>query len=221
MRSICRPSAAAFLAVQSAFYLLFLYRDLADEGEGTIWIKYTSIALCLLASAYWSARGGDALVTAALAFTLGADTFLLLLNRDYPLGVLLFCVVQGLYLGRICRENGGKSLWPVRLGLFILALFLLRRLGLLDPLTVLSLFYFTNFVCNALLSLTLRGWRFRLFSLGLLLFLCCDLCVAVFNQPGLFPNSWYLFARVGMWLFYLPAQVLIALSGLPDSDAVR
>lgn len=92
---------------------------------------------------------------------------------------------------------------------------------LLSPLNAVSLFYFTNFLCNVLQSWSLRGRGTRLFSAGLTLFLCCDLCVGVFNQPGLFPQALDAFARVGMWLFYLPAQVLIALSGLPDSDAVR
>ena len=55
-----------------------------------------------------------------------------------------------------------------------------------------------------------------LFRLGLALFLCCDVCVGAFNAPGLFPVPVTAFARVGMWLFYLPGQVLIALSALPE-----
>ena len=65
-------------------------------------------------------------------------------------------------------------------------------------------------------SLPLGRGRGRLFVLGLVLFFCCDLCVGVHNAPGLFPAGLTAFARVGMWLFYLPAQVLITLSGLPE-----
>lgn len=221
MRSIRYPSAALFLGIQGVLYLLFLWGDLTGAGAGTVPIKYGSILLCLLFSLGWSLGGGDRLVSAALAFTLGADTFLLLLDCRYLLGVSLFCVVQGLYLLRIFRGNGGRSLWPIRLGLFLLALALLARWDMLSPLNAAALFYFTNFLCNVLQSWSLRGRGARLFSAGLTLFLCCDLCVGVFNQPGLFPQTLDAFARVGMWLFYLPAQVLIALSGLPDSDAVR
>lgn len=221
MRFLLRPSVRIFLAVQGMLYLSFLYLDVARGGNGSVGPKYLSIALCLLTSVYWSAGGGDRLVTAGLLFTLGADTFLLLLDYGYGLGVLLFCVVQGLYLARICRESGGRPLWAARLGLFLAALLMLGRLGLLSGLNVLALFYFSNFLCNAIQSLPLPGPRNRMFSAGLVLFLCCDVCVAVFNQGGIVPRAWYDFARVGMWLFYLPAQVLITLSGLPERDTGR
>ena len=87
---------------------------------------------------------------------------------------------------------------------------------MLSPLNGVTAFYFTTFLVNTVQSLVLRGKKQRLFALGLVLFLCCDLCVGAFNEPGLVPSGVYSFARVGMWLFYLPAQVLITLSGLPD-----
>lgn len=58
----------------------------------------------------------------------------------------------------------------------------------------------------------------RLFSIGLWLFLCCDLCVGLFQNPQLVPPAVSAFVSVGMWLFYLPAQVLIALSGANPSS---
>lgn len=221
MKWMRRSSVAAFLVIQGILYFLFLSLDLAGAGNKTILLKYSSIVLCLLFSAYWSISGGDKLVTAALALTLGADTFLLLLDRDYQLGVLLFCGVQGVYLMRIYQKNGGNSLWAVRLGCCLLAYLVLWKTGWMNLLNALAVLYVTNFIWNAIQSLNLSGFRSRLFSTGLILFLCCDLCVGVFNQPNLFPDSWYLFATVAMWLFYLPAQVLIVLSGLTDFDTVR
>lgn len=214
-------SVWAFLTAQTMLYLLFLSGDLVGTGDETALLKYCSIVLCLLASAYWSAKGGDKLVTAALAFTLGADTFLLLLDREYLLGVLLFCGVQGLYLIRIYRRNGGSCLWAARLGLCVLAFFALWKTGRMNPLNAVAVLYAVNFVWNAVQALALPGVGARLFSVGLVLFLCCDLCVGVFNQPDLFPDAWYRFAAVAMWLFYLPAQVLITLSGLPNLNAVE
>lgn len=203
-----------FLGAEGLLYGVFLYGDLT--GEDTVVLKYGSILLCLLFSVFWSVGGGDKLVTAALAFTLGADTFLLLLDAWYLAGVLLFCAVQALYLMRVCRENGGRTLWPLRLGLLVFALWVLARLEMLSLLNGVAALYFTTFLWNVVQSLSLRGTQFRLFSLGLILFLCCDVCVGAFNQPALVPAGVYSFAQVGMWLFYLPAQVLIALSGLPD-----
>ena len=53
------------------------------------------------------------------------------------------------------------------------------------------------------------------FGLGLILFTCCDVCVGLQNLFRWFPDAGgplVAFARVGMWLFYLPAQVLLAQS---------
>ena len=205
-----------FLALEAGLYAAFLRRDLQPGSGSTTLLKYGAIVLCLAFSCWWSARGGERLVSAALALTAGADAFLLVLNRWYAAGVLLFCGVQGLYCLRIFRENGGKSWWGLRLGLFLAAVPLLDRLGLLTPLNALAALYFTTFLCSVLQSLTPPGRRFRLFSAGLVLFLCCDVCVGIWNVPWLLSRGAVEFARVGMWLFYLPAQVLITLSGLPE-----
>lgn len=206
-----------FLAVEAVLYAAFLTWDLTIGGRGSNPIKFAGILLCLGYSLYLARRGGSRLVPAALTLTSLADVFLLLLDTHYALGVILFCLVQGLYLVRIYRCNGGRSLWGLRVALFLLALLVLKGLGLLIPLNILALFYFTNFLCNALASLCCSGRSMKLFSVGLWLFLCCDLCVGLFQSPELISPAVGEFVRIGMWLFYLPAQVLIALSGANHS----
>lgn len=199
---------AAFLELEAALYAVFLTMDLTG-GSGDP-VKYASIAVCLVFSVLFACRGGSRLMPAAMALTLGADTFLLLLNDHYGAGVALFCGVQALYLVRICRRNGGRTLWPLRLVLVLGAWAGLWALGLLSPLNVLAAVYFTNFLLNACQAVPLRS---PLFSVGLWLFLLCDVCVGIRNQPELFPGWLAAFAQVGMWLFYLPGQVLLVLSG--------
>lgn len=206
-----------FLIPESILYAAFLIWDVTIGGRGSNPIKFAGILLCLVYALYLGHLGGSRLVSAALALTSLADVFLLLLDADYALGILLFCAVQGLYFVRIVR-SGGRSLWGLRLGLFLLSLVVLNLLGLLIPLNILALFYFTNFFCNALASLGCSGWPRRLFSIGLWLFLCCDLCVGLFQNPQLVPPAMSPFVSVGMWLFYLPAQVLITLSGANPSS---
>ena len=198
-----------FIAVQAVLYASFLWLDMSGAG-GSKWIKYASIVLCLGFSAFLSARGGEKLVTAAMCFTLAADTFLLLLDTAYAAGVALFCAVQALYFVRIYRLNGRRAALPARLALFLAAAAVLWMLDMFSPLNLLAALYFTTFVCNAAQSLSVNN---TLFSVGLILFLCCDICVGVHNVPELFPAGLRSFADVGMWLFYLPAQVLITLSG--------
>lgn len=192
------PVKKCFVGLETALYLLFLALDaFSAGGDG---VKYLTIVVCLLA-AVWSARhGGSRLMAWAMAFTLAADTFLLLLDRWYGMGIVLFCVVQGLYLARI-RRACGRTLWV-----------LLNALGMGTALNLLAALYFVNFLVNACQSLTLRSER--LFAAGLWLFLLCDVCVGLRNQPSLLPGLAGA-AQVGMWLFYLPGQVLLVLSGFP------
>ena len=206
-----------FLGLECLLYLWFLSVDLWGEGN-TNPVKYVSILLCL-AFALWNALAwrGERVVGLALGLTAWADWYLLMLNRHYALGVGIFCCVQLCYFLRLRQESGGRTWWRTRLALVLGGLAVLAALGQLTALNVLVCVYFLNFLCNAGLSLTLTGRRMRLFALGLVLFLCCDLWVGVFNLPGLLPDGFYAFARVGMWLFYLPAQVLIVLSALPGA----
>lgn len=206
-----------FLLPESCLYLLFLSLDLFLPGSGwDIPLKYLSVLLCFC-FVLQAGKGRDgALMKAALGFTLLADLFLLVLDRWYLVGVSCFCVVQLLYLTRIAELQPEKL--PLRLALRGLlaaaAQIIAWRLGVLDGLTALSLLYFSQLLCNALESLHL-GPSYRGFSLGLFLFLGCDLCVGLQNLSLWFPSAGgplVEFARVGMWLFYLPSQVLISLS---------
>lgn len=192
-----------FVGLETALYLLFLALDaFSTGGDG---VKYLTIVVCLL-TAVWSARhGGSRLMAWAMAFTLAADTFLLLLDRWYGAGIVLFCVVQGLYLARI-RRACGRTLWALRTGLVAAAWVLLNALGMGTALNLLAALYFVNFLVNACQSLTLRSER--LFAAGLWLFLLCDVCVGLRNQPSLLPGLAGA-AQAGMWLFYLPGQVLL------------
>ena len=122
-----------FLTVEAILYAAFLVWDVTIGGRGSNPIKFAGILLCLVYALYLGHLGGSRLVPAALALTALADVFLLLLDADYALGILLFCAVQGLYFVRIVR-SGGRSLWGLRLGLFLLSLVVLNLLGLLIPL---------------------------------------------------------------------------------------
>ena len=215
MRVLRSTGVPLFLAVEGILYLLFLWWDFQIGGGGDNPIKYASILLCALFSLLWALLGGgDRLTALALVLTGAADAFLLEWDAHYICGLLLFCGVQLCYFLRLypaCR----RSFWKARLGLLCLALTALISLKLLNPLNGLALVYFTNFLCNVRMSLACPDKQFRLFAVGLCLYLCCDLCVALYQFPQVVPEAVFAFARMGMWLFYLPGQVLITLSGLP------
>lgn len=219
MKGAAQRSAllAGFLAAEAVLYAAFLTLDLLGRGGQTIWLKYAGILLCLIVALLSALRGGDRWVAAALAFTAGADVFLLVLNRHYAVGVLLFLCVQTCYLVCLRRAGTSAALW-LRAGLPLLLGLGLYCLRMATPLNLLSVLYFSQLLSNAALAWTLHGRRWRLFALGLTLFVGCDLCVGLFNS-GLVSPALYRAVSVGMWAFYLPSQVLIALSALPDKEA--
>lgn len=212
-----RRATLLFLVLEGAVYAAFLAMDLAGLGGLSIWPKYAGVLLCVVFACRCALRGGDRLVPPALALTALADLFLLVLNRYYPLGVAIFLVVQTLYLLRLRRDGADSALW-LRAGLALILALAVYGLGMLSPLNLLVCLYFSQLLSNTCLAWTVKGRSQRLFALGLTLFVGCDVCVGLFNLSGLVPDALYQFARVGMWLFYLPSQVLIALSAYPRKE---
>ena len=206
---------SSFLSVEGALYALFLALDLTGRGGQSVPLKYAGILLCLA----FSLLGTDRLVSLALALTAGADWFLLVRNDHYALGVALFLCVQTVYYLRL-RRAGADSAWPLRSALALGAGLGVYALHMASPVNLLAALYFSQLVSNTLLAWTLKGAPRRAFALGLTLFVGCDVCVGLFNvlPPGSPP---YLAASVGMWLFYLPSQVLIALSALPGKEDAK
>ena len=66
------------------------------------------------------------------------------------------------------------------------------------------------------------GIKMKVFAVGLTLFVCCDICVLLYNL-GSFVSVGYgeqtaeFFVKLS-WIFYLPSQCLIALSSAPDES---
>ncbi len=206
-----------FLAAEGVTYFAFLTLDLTGRGGDTIPIKYFGVLLCLgfalLACVRW---GGDWLVPPALALTAGADWFLLVRNDHYAVGIILFLCVQTVYFLRL-RRAGAPAAYPLRAGLALAAGLGLYLLNMASPVNLLAGLYFSQLLSNTIPAWTRRGRQRRIFAAGLTLFAGCDLCVGLFNvlppSAPLYPVS-----SVGMWFFYLPSQVLIALSALPEKE---
>ncbi len=205
----------AFLAAEGCCYAAFAVLDLAGRGGLTIPVKYGGILLCLAFAALCALRGGDRLVPAALALTACADWFLLVRNDHYAAGVALFLCVQTVYLVRLRRNRAGSAC-RLRSGLALGAGLAVYALDMASPLNLLAALYYSQLLSNTALAWSL-GRKQRRFALGLTLFVGCDTCVGLFNTlPAASPL--YPAVSVAVWLFYLPSQVLIALSALPEKE---
>lgn len=215
------PTLAALL------WLLFLFLDLTRTASSTP-VKFAAICLCCVTALLGAKTSEGKLVALALCFTVAADWFLLVRDDHYPTGITLFIIVQFIYAYRLYTFRGNQvkfSTFTLRI-LFLVAFVLWVMLSahitynwwegpprftkvqtIWNAFTAyLPLFYFSQLCINTAEAFVL-GKNQRTFAIGLLLFVCCDLCVGAWNL-GLLPG----FTRIGMWLFYLPSQVLIVLS---------
>ncbi len=192
-----------FLIIEIILYIIFLTLDLTKHYSATTPFKYISLVLCFIFSLYSSLHHGDKQISIALFFTMLADWFLLVLNNYNVIGLICFIIVQLIYMIKL-----GNDLWILRIILPILTIFLTNITNTID---ILAIIYFSQLLIN-----TIIAWKDYknvgfIFAIGLTLFVCCDTCVGLFNITDI--GLVHEFTRIGMWLFYLPSQVLIVLSG--------
>ncbi|MBO4359035.1 MAG: hypothetical protein J5796_04460 [Erysipelotrichaceae bacterium] len=195
-----KTAKKAFLTVESVIYVLFILMDL--KGLDSTYVKYAGMVFCFL----YCLMGKYNYMKAAMFFTLLADFFLLVLNDHYLIGVSSFIVVQMVYCLYLYTRSCSTYL-PVRAVIYAVLLVAMYLKGELDLFNAAVLFYFMNLTMNFISSLS--GDVSGLYSIGLFLFVLCDICVGLHNLlPAGKP---YDIATFLMWVFYLPSQVLISI----------
>ena len=200
-----RSTRIVFLTIEALLYAAFLLMDLLTDAD-TRWLKFAAILLVALASLLSDNR----LFTTALCLTAAADVFLLVLDRCYEVGLLLFVTVQLLYSFHL----KSKRFLAVQIALTLISVMIG---GITLRIEGLAAGYIAVFTVNLLhagfLLARQKSKHLLLFFTGLVLFFCCDLCVGYFN---LGTGPFYSFARIAMWGFYLPGQILILLYSLDN-----
>lgn len=181
------------------------------------YIKYFFILLCFVYSLLIGKHNNGLrdlrLLQIGLFITCLADLCLIIFDY-YTLGVALFCLVQIIYTLRYSKTSPKIILKRfILVFLSILTIYIITGFYFknLDILYIFALFYV---VC--LSSSVLCGVKNKypspikyMVMFGMILFLLCDINVALRNIPAL--N--YQFSVVLIFIFYLPSQLLLALSG--------
>lgn len=215
---------SVFILLEIALYLSFLFIDkgiFATRIESST-LKYAGISLCLAFSLYCLIRKRKMLncfIPIALVFTLISDYFLLFNTNQnlYVYGLITFIITQLIYFAFILylRKSKLELLINllVRFLLTIAVLVVAFYLNYSDVLTILALVYFVELLSNFLYSTLLMKFdkKYLIFSLGLLLFIGCDINVGL-NNVHLFEGIDYSLVNFLMWVFYLPSQVLLSLT---------
>ena len=128
--------------------------------------------------------------------------FLLVINDYYEVGLIFFIVVQLIYFFHLTKQTNYKFFIFVRLLFIVIGLFILIKIDYFDLLNILVIFYFSNLLINTIQSYSTNS---ILLKVGLSLFVCCDICVGmfnIFNSGVLFELSSYL-----MWIFYFIIKI--------------
>ena len=209
-----------FLSIECVLYLLFIGLDcfFPRMGEISMGIKYIGIILCFFYVLFLLSKEVDKIdalvVRVALFFTLFADTCLIWLG-NWEAGVASFVLVQICYFYRL--NKGRTKTILVNVILFGIIHFIVNISIVEVPMVlILAEFYGVCLVRNTWDVFFVS--QNRMFRVGLVLFLLCDVCVALRNLSMFVPVTNGMVelavsvASVLIWVFYLPSQVAIALS---------
>ena len=215
----------AFLVAGLCLCALFLL--IYPGGELCRLFEYALVLLCFAFACGHRSETLDGLLSLlALLCTAGADFFLVALKEEQWLpGLSLFCVAQLFWALRLLRMEAGRRrfvhglTWALTCGTLLVVAVIAVRGG--DPVLLLSAVY-----VSLLLTTVLFSWltpRNLLFTLGMTLFLGCDLFVAANNAVlyldlDAFPllKALHDIPFNMMWAFYGPSQMLLALSSAGD-----
>ena len=206
-----------FLAISAVLY----YFILTSGGNLLIATEYSAIVLCFL-FALLHLKNKRWFILGGLACTLGADFCLVVCSPIQQLwGMVFFLGAQSLYAAMLHKTCKSKIFLWIRLGLTAaaIAITVLVLKDKTDPLALVSICYYINLIFNIVVAFA-QFQTYKLLSIGLIFFLLCDTVIGLqvaaggylpIAEGGALHNL--IFAPFNLaWLFYLPSQVLIALS---------
>lgn len=199
-----------FILLEFLLYLL-IHLFKIDNRMG---LRYLSIVLCLLYVMIMSQSKDSKHLKVAFIFTLIADLFLLVLDDYYLYGVIVFCFAQFIYSYRLLKVNEMKR--NLRIVIQVMSIIIVQIIvkimlsAQFDLLAVVTIIYFVSLLNNIVNSIVFTKIN-PIFSAGLILFGLCDIFVGL-NNLGSYIDFRFSTVLDYPWIFYIPSQVLIALS---------
>ena len=221
----------SFIFIELTIYCSFIYLDVQNGGSrfSSNLLKYIGIILCNLFLLFYRQSVGYTqpfiAIHLSLMLVLICDYFLLF-TSDFVWGLLVFCIIQFIYFFHIKGKYELFKYSSVILFMTSLITFIAQENGMTTQfLEIVAVFYFLCLISNIIISLCQAkkapgNIREQFFTISLILFLLCDLNVGVVNLIQYIPDSlvfkWHLyeFSAILMWVFYLPAQVMMTVSAL-------
>lgn len=193
-------------------------------------MQFSAIVLACVFFILFAERSSAYIFTQlALIFTVGADYFLVIAKQPNQInGIICFSFVQAAYFLRLYLDEKNPKKKKIhlitRIAIPVVAvgttfLFLGEKT---DALSVISVFYYSNLALNLIFSFASFKTHY-LMAFGFLCFLLCDTVIGLVNMgpylslpEGSFINKLLYPGFDPAWAFYIPSQILLALSLLPD-----
>lgn len=188
-----------------SFDMFFIPRSIESR-----YLKYASITLCFLLVTSLTFKSVDKYdskyVVIAFIFTMIADIFLLFTDNKIT-GIFFFCLVQLTYLKRYNKRFFKTTLYFVGIAILVNLLLPFQPLYVITGLyaSLIGACFFSTFYTK------LPKFNFFCVRIGMTLFILCDIHVALYNQLST-TSDYYRFVTLAMWLFYLPSQLILAMS---------
>lgn len=218
------------LSITLFIYFLFITLDILNKTTGNYYsvvLKYGSIIIFFLTSTMIDKSSNPISIfflRVALFFTLCADTCLLILGY-YKLGVCFFIIVQTTYIIRhsyLSRMNKKLLLIPAII-IFALPMILnqIKPEKLDTSLFNLGIIYGILLIASVLVAQK----NSKIIAWGMIFFFLCDINVALSYICEAYPITFlnipleYLFNFL-VWVFYLPSQLLLTLSGIEKEGII-
>ena len=206
----------SFIIIELFLWISILFFDYHLPSGS---LHYLSIIICAIyvLITYQKTKDHTFLILAFSA-TLVADYFLTLMQTHQLLGTFFFFLVQIFYFMRLIHMYKNKFYLVYMFSFIILSIFIIIITHTFDWLILVSVLYFTILSCNMIFAF--KKYRIiLLLAIALLLQIGADLFVAMhaglvyvdLNQIPLFYTLLHLPINM-IWLFYIPAQTLFALS---------
>lgn len=212
-----RIITAVFLLTELVLYAILL------TAGGTLRTAscYASVVICFI-YALTNISRQNALVIAALSCTLGADYFLVVMSPQEKLyGMIFFLAAQLLYAIKLNLSTLNNKILLARVIITVIsiALVFIVLKDKADALAVISIAYYANLLVNIIEAFTQFG-KNKLLAIGFVFFILCDTVIGLqtaadsylpIGEGSLLHKIIFMDFFLS-WFFYLPSQVLIALS---------
>ena len=209
----------AYIAAEALILTVIKITQQMHVGRIINCCMYSAIVVNTLVCTYFFAKYSrtirdrrDNLIAYALFVTLIADWFLTFIGRRYSAeaytcGLFFFCAVEAVYMLYL---RPGRASVAARILLFAAGAFALYRTGQLTADNALGLLNMVLILVNVIDVWTSRKNDVSaLFRAGMTLFLCCDTCIMLKSMTsGAVREA----AHFMIWIFYVPAQVLLVLA---------